>query len=214
MAITGLGFTAVVYVDDINSFKHFPLTTFNNLIKTELIDCQANLHRWGFANQVTFDASKEQMAILSHTNDASGDPVRLLGIEFDVKLQMGVCIAECIHEANWRIRTVLRSRRFYSDKELVLHFKSHILSFLEYRTATIYHAASTILTPLDRVLDCFFYYYFYRLASLYDHRVSNTQSNTIIIIQSKTHKWMSNKRNSWRKKQFPISVAMNSTLLH
>ena len=95
------------------------------------------------------------MAVLSHTSDASGESVRLLGIDFDIKLQMGICITECIHEASWRLRTILRSRKFYSDQELVLHFKSHVLFYLEYRTIAIYHASSSALAPLDRVLDSF-----------------------------------------------------------
>ena len=111
------------------------------------------MHRWGFANQVTFDASKEHFSILSHTDSAEGSSVKLLGINFDTKLQMSEAITECIHEASWRLRTILRTRRFYCDLELVLHFKSHVLSYLEYRIAGIYHAITTALTPLDRILD-------------------------------------------------------------
>ena len=111
------------------------------------------MHRWGFANQVIFDAGKEYFSIFNHTDHAKGSSVKLLGIDFDSKLQMNETISGCIHEASWRLRTILRTRRFYNDLEMVLHFKSHVLSYLEYRTAGIYHATSIALAPLDHVLD-------------------------------------------------------------
>ena len=55
-------------------------------------------------------------------------------------------------ESSWRLRTLLRTRRFFSHRELLLHFKSHVLSYLEYRTPAIFHATSTVLSPLDRIL--------------------------------------------------------------
>ena len=49
----------------------------------------------------------------------------------------------------------MRTRRFYSDAELVGFFKAHVLSFVEYRTAGLYHAASSTLVQVDRVLSSF-----------------------------------------------------------
>ena len=68
---------------------------------------------------------------------------------------MKSCIHDCVVEAGWRRRTLLRSRRFFSTAELILFFKSHVLSYIEYRTSGIYHAASSNLAELDRVLSGF-----------------------------------------------------------
>ena len=38
---------------------------------------------------------------------------------------------------------------------MVIHYKSHILSFIEFRTSGIYHACSTILRPLDAIQERF-----------------------------------------------------------
>ena len=43
----------------------------------------------------------------------------------------------------------------HSTVNFMLLFKSHILSYLEYRTAAVYHACTTVLAPLDRVLERF-----------------------------------------------------------
>ena len=109
------------------------------------------LHRWGQGNQVVFDPAKETCCILSQT-DPEGENLRLLGVPFDTKLLMADCVHECVHEAGWRLKSILRTRRFHTDSELIHHFKSHVLSFLEYRTAALYHASSTILQQLDGIL--------------------------------------------------------------
>jgi hypothetical protein len=149
-----LGFSVVVYADDVNAFKSFAASTSNIAIAAELRSAQAELHRWGFANRVTFDASKESVTILS-TTQPEGDNFKVLGLEFDAKLSMRACIHSCVTEAGWRFRSLLRTKRFYNDAELIGLFKSHTLSFLEYRTPGVYHAATTILWPLDRVLTKF-----------------------------------------------------------
>ena len=46
---------------------------------------------------------------------------------------------------------MLRSRRYFSLKDLALHYKSHILTYIEYRTPAITHAASSHLDHLDSV---------------------------------------------------------------
>ena len=68
---------------------------------------------------------------------------------------MRACVDTCVREAAWRYRTLLRTHRFVTDAELVGLFKAHVLSFVEYRTPGVYHAAASILLPLDRVLSSF-----------------------------------------------------------
>lgn len=105
-------------------------------------------------NQVTFDAAKEHCSIMSTTHPV-GNSFTVLGVEFDLKLQMGAAVHACAVEASWRLKTILRTRRFFTHAEVMVHFKSHVLSFLEYRTPALYHAATTVLRPLDRVLSSF-----------------------------------------------------------
>ena len=49
----------------------------------------------------------------------------------------------------------MRSARFFTDSELVNLYKSQLLSYLEYRTAAIYHACDSILAPLYQFQDKF-----------------------------------------------------------
>ena len=45
----------------------------------------------------------------------------------------------------------MRTRRYHTTHELVALYKSHILSFIEYRTPAIYHAATSVLESVDRI---------------------------------------------------------------
>eukprot|EP00959_Pyramimonas_sp_CCMP1952_P445177 9321525-Pyramimonas_sp.AAC.1 len=58
-------------------------------------------------------------------------------------------VESCVAAASWRILSIVRTRRFYNDAELVNLYKSHVLSFIEYRTSAIYHASASVLAPLD-----------------------------------------------------------------
>ena len=94
------------------------------------------------------------MAILS-SQFPVGEPFKILGLQFDTKLNMRGCVDSCVVEAGWRLKTLMRTHRFFTDVELLGLFKAHILSFIEYRTPGIYHACSSILAPVDRVLSGF-----------------------------------------------------------
>ena len=39
--------------------------------------------------------------------------------------------------------------------QLVLLYKSHVLGFVEYRTAAVYHASPSVLAPLNKLQDWF-----------------------------------------------------------
>ena len=82
MAANYLGFLEIVFADDFNCFKTYPLRASNALIMDELHECQTALHEWGAANQVVFDVSKQHFAVLSQV-DSQGDAFKLLGILFD-----------------------------------------------------------------------------------------------------------------------------------
>jgi len=149
-AINETFFTEIVYADDLNAYRIFPFSSDNVAIKASLNNCQQELHKWGAANQVVFDSDKESQHVLSLT-DPLGDTFKLLGVTFDSELSMAESISELVSAAGWKLRTLLRTRRFYTDADLVVLYKAHLLSYLEYRTPAIYHATRAILCRLDAV---------------------------------------------------------------
>ena len=58
-------------------------------------------------------------------------------------------------EAGWRLKTLLRSRRFFTTPELVRLYKVQIRSYMESSTPALYHAAPSILARIDRVQERF-----------------------------------------------------------
>ena len=64
---------------------------------------------------------------------------------------MGQAVSEMVASAGWKLRTLLRTRRFYTDADLITMYKAHLLSYLGYRTPAIYHAIRAVLRRLDAV---------------------------------------------------------------
>ena len=75
----------------------------------------------------------------------------MLGITFDTKLVMDNAVHEIALEANWRLKSLLRCRRFFDVASMFRLYKSQVLSFIEARTAGIYHLPSFFLTPIDNI---------------------------------------------------------------
>ena len=69
----------------------YAVTTKNETLFAEGKGCQDKLHKWGRANRVAFDPTKEHVAIL-HPLHGSGDPFKLLGCMVDNKLLMHVAV--------------------------------------------------------------------------------------------------------------------------
>jgi len=143
-------FEEIVFADDLNAYRIFSSATPNSVIKNLLDNCQQELHKWGDANQVAFDAGKESQHVLS-LSDPQGGNFKLLGVPFDTGLSMACAVSEIVSAAGWKLRTILRTRRFYTDADLIVFYKAHLLSYLEYRTPAIYHATRVVLTRLDAV---------------------------------------------------------------
>ena len=143
-----------MYADDLNAYRLFPSSLSNEEVFKSTSLCQEELHAWGQANQVSFDPKKESFHILS-TSEAAGKDFRLLGILFDVSLSMDRAVGEVVTAAGWKLKMLVRTRRFYNDAELVSLYKAHLLSYLECRTAGIYHAKRVVLERLDRVQSRF-----------------------------------------------------------
>ena len=109
-----------------------------------------NLCRWGAANRVLFDPGKENFHGI-HRTRAFGDDFKILGVLFDCQLTMRSAAHEIAAEAGWKVKSILRCRRFYSQREVMKLYKAQVLSFIESRTSAIHHAAPSVLDKVDRV---------------------------------------------------------------
>ena len=141
----------VIFADDLNAYRAYGSDTPNDVLISDMKQCQSDLHRWGRGNQVTFDESKESMHVIGANSVGFGGCFRMLGCCFDTALTMGDCIAELAGEAAWKLKTILRSQRFFNDSEMVRLFKSKLLSYIEYRTPAIFHACDTHLRRIDSI---------------------------------------------------------------
>ena len=147
-------FKETVFADDLNAWRAFSLdkraSAPHETALSELAAVQRELHQWGAANQVVFDPSKESVHIL-HRSCYYGENFKILGCVFDPQLRMLDAAKHVAREAGWRLKTLLRTRKFFTTPELVHLYKAQILSYMESSTAALYHAAPTNLAWIDRV---------------------------------------------------------------
>jgi len=153
-AIREFMFEEVIFADDLNAWRILPSSTPNETAMQALDNVQHELHKWGEANQVTFDAGKESKHILSRS-EPHGQDFKLLGVVFDCKLDMDNAVSSLVGKVKWKLRMLLRSRRSFSVEDLVLQYKQQVLSYIEYRSAAIYHATNTVLNRIDKLQDKF-----------------------------------------------------------
>ena len=144
-----LVFEEIVYAEDLNGCKGFEHNASVDSVLTDVKKCQTEFHKWGRANQVSFDPAKESVHIVSHAQPY-GNPFKLHGICFDCKLWMDLALRD-VSQASWKLTTILWTRRLHGVSQLVQVYKSKVLSFVEYRKPSVYHAAKTILTGIDAV---------------------------------------------------------------
>ena len=128
-AVNILGFSESVFADDMVAFKGFLGQTLDALIYKAMQECQQSLHRWGQANSVVFDASKESLHILHRRH--------LVATTFDCRLCMDAAAHEAAVNASWWAQANLRTRRFHSLRELVGLYKSRVLSLWEFSTPAL-----------------------------------------------------------------------------
>ena len=147
-------FEEAVYADDLNAFRVFSSLTDNSAVKKCLDSCQEELHSWGRANRVTFEAKKESKHVLSLA-EPEGEDFKILGVVYDCRLTMQSTCEKLACDCEWKLKTLLRSRQFHNTVQLVRLYKAQLLSFVEYRTAAIYHATKEHLAVVDRVQERF-----------------------------------------------------------
>ena len=70
---------------------------------------------------------------------------------FDLKVTIVLCVDNLVADASWRLRALLRARRFHSVPDMIHLYKSKVLSFIEYRTSALYHSCTSHLIRLDAV---------------------------------------------------------------
>ena len=148
------GFQDVFFADDLNTYKDYARSCSNFCLYEEMRECQAELHKWGAANRVQFDASKESMHILDRWEPES-EGFSMLGVEFDGALTMENEVEDLANRCYWKLRTLLRAQRYFSMEQLMIQYKTHILPFLEHSTPALYHATDTLLSTVDRVQKTF-----------------------------------------------------------
>ena len=112
-AVAMNGCTNITYADDLNAYKAFAANTAQDAIREDMKTCQSNLHRWGRANRVTFDPTKESFHTISHVHP-EGDDFHILGCIFDAKLTMEACIQKLVGECKWKSRQLLRCWRYFN----------------------------------------------------------------------------------------------------
>ena len=154
LAILVHDFLEVVFADDLNAFRAFPMATANAHLQEATRACQAELHCWGRANQVEFDPKKESTHVVSH-HSPEGPNFKILGLNFDCRLTMNDAIIDLVGEMRWRVRAILRVQRMHSITGMMNLYKAKVLSYAEYRTAAIYHASVSALETIDKVQRSF-----------------------------------------------------------
>ncbi|CAE8602818.1 unnamed protein product [Polarella glacialis] len=144
------GFDENIFADDLNCFKVFDRRAPNDEVYAEPQSRQSSLHRWGAANQVTFDPGKESFHIIDRRAPAGAD-FRNLGVTFDTKLIMNTAAHEVALQAGWRLRCLLRGCRFFSRYVLVRLHKSQVFSYVEFGAPALYYAPDFYLAPVDNI---------------------------------------------------------------
>ena len=146
--------TEVKFADDFNIFKFFDKNIPNENIVNAMQRCQADIHKWGKMNRAVFDAGKEHIVVL-HRQDYYGDTFKLLGGLVNPQLLMANEINRILKKVRPQIKLLLRTRYFYSVRDMILQFKTHILCVLEGTMDMIFYTNSTRFNALDHILDSF-----------------------------------------------------------
>ena len=74
----------------------------------------------------------------------------MLGVHWDTKLRMEEQCHEVGKRASWKLRTLLKTLKYYDLKDLVAQYKAQVLPTVEFSTPAVYHCTTTALEDLDR----------------------------------------------------------------
>ena len=99
-------------------------------------------------------SGKESITVLSRSNPF-GKGFKIFNIFFNTGLYMEEAISNICDAASWKLRTLLRTSRFFGVIKMVNLYKSRDLSYIEGKTPAIYHVAATQLARVDRIQNQF-----------------------------------------------------------
>ena len=84
-----------------------------------------------------------------------GQAFKLVGLVFNTASSMIGAVQLLTQEAGWKLKMLMRTSWYYDISELVMLYKAHMLSFIEYRNPALYHATRDVSCKLDRVREKF-----------------------------------------------------------
>ena len=145
------------FADDLSTCKSYRRDVANEEILKDMHDCQASVHEWGVTNRVSFDPAKEEFAVLS-PQDGHGNTFRLLGPLIDPKLLMHECLDKVYRKAKAKSRSLLRCRKFFDLYDLLLLFKAHVRSQVEWVYGAVFHSAPSGFARLDSIQTSFLHH--------------------------------------------------------
>jgi len=137
-----------LFADDLTVFQQFKRTEENESIKRHMHVCRTRVHKWGRANRVAFDPTKEHVVVI-HPIYGEGDPFKLLGCLVDCKLVMDQAVEKILSQMRPKIRAIVRTKPHYSTRDLVGQFKTHIWGTMEVHSGGIFHASNHLLDKFD-----------------------------------------------------------------
>ena len=144
------GGSATIFADDLNVFQIFPLDVQNAQILEIMERTRKNVHQWGKRNRVTFEPSKENLAVI-HPSSGEGETFKLLGCMFDVNLKMDIEIERICSITKPKINAMLRIANLYTKTDMIQQFKTHIWGYFEYSCGSILYATENQLQKIDNI---------------------------------------------------------------
>ena len=137
-----------------NAYKRYGRHVEHEEIYADRCRCQKSLHPWGGRNRLLFDNGKESFHIL-HKIWPSEMGFKILGVTFDNQLKMHSAVSALATQGGWRLKVLLRAKRFFDRDQLITLFKSQILSYIESGLVAFVHAPVNAMSPVDRILRRF-----------------------------------------------------------
>ena len=146
--ISALAYRIAKFADDLTAYKNYESSKSNTEIEVDLRKVQHDVHEWGAASRVAFDADKEHFIIL-HKLDPNGHTFKHLGTLIDPKLVMEEEVQRIKKKVRPKIKAILATRNLYDTKGMTQQYKTHILCLLEQSSGAIYHASEVPLHSID-----------------------------------------------------------------
>eukprot|EP00959_Pyramimonas_sp_CCMP1952_P274677 5741997-Pyramimonas_sp.AAC.1 len=94
--------------------------------------------------RIFFEPSRGSLHIVSRSLLAASN-FNILGVVFGCNMITTYAVQGSAGECGWRLQSLMRTRRFHTDAELVWLFSARILSFIECRTCAFTHASNSVL---------------------------------------------------------------------